>query len=78
MALETEANVIFYMIGKRKCLGEAVAKTTLTLFLANLVHHFKLVKVDTAPLPDPEPLGGLTLMPRDFQFKLKPVHLHSW
>ena len=68
-----------YFIGKRKCLGEAVAKTTLTLFLANIVKHFKLVKVENAsPLPDPEPLGGLTLMPRDFQFQLKPINIHSW
>lgn len=65
--------------GKRKCLGETVAKTTLCLFLANIVKNFKLVKVDNVPLPDPEPLGGLTLMPRDFQFKMEAINSSvSW
>ena len=59
-------------------LGGSRGKTTLTLFLANIVKHFKLVKVENVPLPDPEPLGGLTLMPRDFQFKLKPINIQAW
>ena len=63
----------FIFAGKRKCLGESVAKTTLSLFLANIVKNFKLVKVDNVSLPDPEPLGGLTLMPRDFQFKMEAI-----
>lgn len=56
-----------------------MAKTTLCLFLANIVKNFKLVKVDNVPLPDPEPLGGLTLMPRDFQFKMEAINASvSW
>ncbi len=68
----------FLISGKRKCLGEAVAKTTIVLLLANLVKDFQFDKVDNGKsLPDTEPVGGLTLMPQDFEIQVKTLFTAS-
>ena len=57
--------VVPYLAGKRKCLGESVAKTTLLLFLANFLANFKFEKC--AEDYDPEAsAGGLTVGPPKF------------
>ena len=50
-----------------------MAKSTVFLFLANMVKDFKFTKVHGTQLPDAEPVGGLTLMPKDFQLHLTPI-----
>ena len=60
--------------GKRKCLGESVAKTTLLLFLANFLANFKFEKC--AEDYDPEAsAGGLTVGPPKFFANVVPVKL---
>ena len=59
--------------GKRKCLGESVARTTVFLFLVNMVKEFKFTPVSGSELPDCEPVGGLTLMPKDFEVQIEPI-----
>ena len=58
------------MAGKRKCLGEKVAKNTIFLFLANLIKNFKFSVPDNAILPDTETNGGLTLAPKEFKVQI--------
>ena len=62
-----------FFSGKRKCLGESVAKTTVFLFLVNMVKEFKFTPVSGSELPDCEPVGGLTLMPKDFEVQIEPI-----
>ena len=38
-----------------------------------MVKDFKFTKVQGAQLPDCEPVGGLTLMPKDFEVHVKPI-----
>nr|AKH03515.1 cytochrome P450 3076A1 [Paracyclopina nana] len=57
--------------GKRKCLGEQIARQTVFLFLANLVKHFSFKAVEE--LPSLDPIGGLTLAPQQFKFKIMPI-----
>ena len=63
-------SVYFFMAGKRKCLGEKVAKNTIFLFLANLIKNFKFSVPDNAILPDTETNGGLTLAPKEFKVQI--------
>ena len=58
------------VLGKRKCLGERVAKNTIFLFLANLIKNFHFVTPNGQTLPDTEPNGGLTLAPKEFKIKI--------
>ena len=66
--------------GKRKCLGENVARTTIFLFLANLLRSFDFsvdtnvanVGVGEKPLPTLLPEGGLTIGPQKFFAKVSP------
>ena len=58
------------VLGKRKCLGERVAKNTIFLFLANLIKNFHFATPNVQTLPDTEPNGGLTLAPKEFKIKI--------
>nr|AKH03516.1 cytochrome P450 3076A2 [Paracyclopina nana] len=57
--------------GKRKCVGESIAKTTVFLFICNLVKHFDLLAPKV--LPGTAPNGGLTLTPENFIVRLQPL-----
>ena len=67
---ESKDICLFFPTGKRKCLGEKVAKNTILLFLANLMKDFKFSVPDKAVLPDTETNGGLTLAPKEFQVQI--------
>ena len=47
---ESKDICLFFPTGKRKCLGEKVAKNTIFLFLANLMKDFKFSVSDKLPL----------------------------
>ena len=68
--LNTEKMYIFGF-GRRRCLGETVAKSEGFLFLANLLHHFKIKAGEgMGNLPDPRiPKDGFALGPRKFTAK---------
>lgn len=57
--------------GKRKCLGETVAKLTVLLFLANFLATFRFSRIpETAPL-SVDPVGGLTIGPQKFSAQVE-------
>ena len=70
---ESKDICLFFPTGKRKCLGEKVAKNTIFLFLANLMKDFKFSVPDNAVLPDTETNGGLTLSPKEFQVQISSI-----
>lgn len=56
--------------GRRKCLGESVAKVENFLFFANMLKNFKLEVPEGDILPTTEPLDGMTIGPHHFNVKL--------
>ena len=56
--------------GRRKCLGESVARIENFLFFANMIKNFKLELPHAESLPTTEPLDGLTIGPQHFDVKV--------
>ena len=55
-----------FSYGKRKCIGESVAKNTVFLMFANVIKKFNVTTSRSYPLPDENPVGGLTIGPQKF------------
>jgi len=52
--------------GKRKCLGENVARNNTFLMYANMIRSFDFSVSKSHPLPTTDPEGGLTIGPQKF------------
>lgn len=59
-------------LGKRRCMGENLAKNSLFLYFATFMHAFNMIVPNNVPLPNIEPNDGITLQPKPFQLQLKP------
>ncbi|KAF6201208.1 hypothetical protein GE061_005655 [Apolygus lucorum] len=59
-------------LGKRKCIGESLAKEELFLFLGNLLHEFRVSPVPGTPIPTLRGLDGATVCPQTFQCVFTP------
>ena len=57
-------------IGKRRCVGETVARTENFLFLANLMKNFSFTPGPDGKLPELRPQAGLTNGPQHFLTKV--------
>ena len=55
-----------FSYGKRKCIGESVAKNTVFLMFANVIKKFNINPSKSHSLPDENPVGGLTIGPQQF------------
>jgi cytochrome P450 len=55
--------------GRRKCLGESVARIENFLFFANLLKHFKLEIPNGCSIPTTRPKDGMTIGPQHFPVK---------
>lgn len=55
-----------FSYGKRKCIGESVAKNTVFLMFANVLKSFNFKTCRSSPLPSEDPVGGLTIGPQEF------------
>lgn len=64
------------ILGKRKCLGESVAKSTIFLFLANLLAKFTFEMDKKDDPPSVLPVGGLTIGPQPFNAIVSPRNLY--
>ncbi|XP_037035613.1 methyl farnesoate epoxidase-like [Bradysia coprophila] len=58
--------------GKRRCMGENLAKSSLFLYLASFIHSFDMEIPAGNGLPDVTGLDGITLSPKPFEVLLKP------
>ncbi|XP_059489585.1 probable cytochrome P450 303a1 [Neocloeon triangulifer] len=47
-------------VGRRRCIGDTLAKTNIFLFIANLLQTFNFENPKGRPLPDPFPIEGIT------------------
>lgn len=65
-------------LGKRACLGEALAINRLFLSMTTLVQRFKFSAAEGYPLPDVDPRNfelGVVLKPPDYFIVAKARHL---
>ena len=73
---DARSGVLCLVAGKRRCLGETLARSNLFLFLAFLLHNFSLSVSPEHPLGDPIAdrhfLDGVTLSPKPFHAVLTP------
>jgi len=58
--------------GKRKCLGENVARNNTFLMYANMIRSFEFSVSSCHPLPSTDPVGGLTIGPQKFSVLVEP------
>ncbi|CAG9793846.1 unnamed protein product [Diatraea saccharalis] len=56
-----------FFSGKRRCIGENLAKSELFMFITHILQKFNLRVPDGDPLPTAEPLDGLTLSAKPFK-----------
>ena len=57
-------------IGRRVCLGEAVAKMELFLFLTTIIKKFDFVVPDNEPLPNLDGILGITYSPQPYKVRM--------
>lgn len=60
---------LFLGMGKRRCIGESVAKSSLFLFFASVLHFFDIEAADE--LPDLSGIDGISLATKPFRVNLK-------
>ncbi|XP_014283057.1 methyl farnesoate epoxidase [Halyomorpha halys] len=64
-------NFIPFGLGKRRCMGEALAKTTIFLFLTSLMQKFRFRPI-SQELPPIKSLDGATISPASFRCLFEP------
>ena len=58
-------------VGKRQCMGEALARHEVILFTVGLIQRLAFLPPDCGPRPDPENYHvSLTRIPSDFSVKI--------
>ena len=61
-------------VGKRQCMGEALARHEVILFTVGLLQRLAFLPSDTGPCPDPEEYHvSVTRIPTDFHVKIKQI-----
>ncbi|BET00587.1 cytochrome P450 [Nesidiocoris tenuis] len=67
-----ERNIFSFGKGKRRCPGEALAKSFMFIFFASFMHRYKLEAADERP--SLEPIPGITLSPKPYNLRLTVRH----
>ena len=62
-------NVVPFGVGKRRCLGESLAKTELFIFFTGLVHKFEIRLANEEDVPSTNYRPGITLAPYPFKIR---------
>lgn len=76
--LDAEGNVhkpdffIPFGVGRRRCLGDVLARMELFLFYASIMHTFTIELPENEPLPSLKGIIGVTISPQAFRVKLIP------
>ena len=61
-------------MGKRQCMGEALARHEVMLFTVGLLQRLVFLPPDTRPCPDPEEYHvSVTRIPTDFHVKINQI-----
>ncbi|ETN60006.1 cytochrome P450 [Anopheles darlingi] len=81
--LDAEGNVhkpdffIPFGVGRRRCLGDVLARMELFLFFASIMHSYTIVLPENEPLPSLKGIIGVTISPQAFRVKLIPRPLQT-
>lgn len=62
-----------FHLGRRVCLGEALARMELFLFVTSLIQRFTLEAGDIKNIPSEKGTMGITYAPKDFVLKAVPT-----
>ena len=65
-----DERLIPYLVGRRQCLGMALAQTEMFLFFTAIVAEFRLEGSLANPLPDPKPTMGFVMGCPEYQVNL--------
>ena len=64
-------HLVPFGVGKRQCMGEALARNEVLLFTVGLIQRLTFLPPPAGPQPDPENYHvGVTRMPADFHVKI--------
>ncbi|ODM89952.1 hypothetical protein Ocin01_16731 [Orchesella cincta] len=71
MTIDTKlaGNLVLFGGGKRVCLGQSLAETTVFLYFTNILSKFKLTKAAGEKEPTTVPEQGITYSPHPFRFQ---------
>ena len=70
--VKIDEHFIPFSIGKRRCLGETLAKSEFFLFFTGIVQQFSLLPEIRGELPTEDSRNGITVLPKPFKVILKP------
>lgn len=71
--LKNTDKVLAFSLGRRVCLGEALARMELFLFVTSLIQRFTLEAGDIRNIPSEKGTMGITYAPKDFVLKAVPT-----
>ncbi|XP_029723477.2 cytochrome P450 18a1 [Aedes albopictus] len=64
-------------VGRRRCLGDVLARMELFLFFASIMHTFAIELPEGEPMPGLKGIIGVTISPQAFRVKLVPRPLNT-
>lgn len=57
---------LFYLIGKRRCIGEILAKSCLFIFFTEILRKYSITLASDSPQPKGIPVPGITLTTEEY------------
>ena len=66
-----DERLIPFLVGRRQCLGMALAQTEMFLFFTNIIRQFKVSEDRDSPLPDPTPTMGFVMGCPEYQVRME-------
>ena len=62
--------ILLWFLGKRRCLGEIIARSSLFLIFTYVLHHFNIDVSEEHGNPDMIGYDGFTISPKPYHLKL--------
>ena len=66
-----DERLIPFLVGRRQCLGMALAQSEMFLFFTYLVRQFRFMEDTACPLPEPKPTMGFVMGCPDYKLRIE-------